>query len=152
MFTILVPVSLAPLVFTLFWAERKARSLGLVEKALAKPGEPAPARTTASGIALIWHWMETFDLIGLVFLETAVALILVPLTLSSTENHGWHNGMVCVHIMHATYSRARHMSFQARSSPCSLWASVFCSSSRRGRSGVLGDPLYLFGSSRTVRS
>lgn len=96
MFTILIPVSLAPLMITLFWAERKAKRLGLVEKALGRPGvEEASTKTKTSLLGSIWHWTETFDLIGLVFLEVAVALILVPLTLSSTASHGWHNGRSC---------------------------------------------------------
>ncbi|KAF7791098.1 hypothetical protein EIP86_002059 [Pleurotus ostreatoroseus] len=94
MFTILVPVSLSPLVFTLFWAERKARRLGLVEKALGRPAEQTtPSRQKRTSLpVLIWRWTEAFDLIGLVLLVVAVALILVPLTLSSTTSHGWHNG------------------------------------------------------------
>ena len=95
MFTILIPVALAPLLVTLFWAENKAKRLGLVEKALGRPGADAVAAQpveSRSFIGTAWHWMETFDLIGLVFLETAVALILVPLTLSSTEAKGWHDG------------------------------------------------------------
>ena len=96
MFTILIPVSLAPLMVTLFWAERKAKRLGLVEKALGRPGasEAVAAKPVVSRsfIGAVWHWTQTFDLIGLVFLETAVALILVPLTLSSTEAKGWHDG------------------------------------------------------------
>ena len=94
MFTILVPVALSPLVFTLFWAERKARRLGLVEKALGRPAEQTtPSRQTRTSIpVLVWRWAEAFDLIGLVLLVVAVALILVPLTLSSTASHGWHNG------------------------------------------------------------
>ena len=94
MFTILVPVSLSPLVFTLFWAERKARRLGLVEKALGRPAEQTtPSKKTRTSFpVLVWRWAEAFDLIGLVLLVVAVALILVPLTLSSTASHGWHNG------------------------------------------------------------
>ncbi len=106
MFTILVPVSLSPLVFTLFWAEHKARRLGLVEKAPSRSEEHqvASTRIRPSLPALVWHWVQAFDLMGLILLVVAVALILVPLTLSSTTNHGWHNGMCFIKSLLALYN------------------------------------------------
>lgn len=102
MFTILVPVSLAPLVFTLFWAESRARRLGLVEKASSRSEEhqASSARVRRSLPALVWHWVQAFDLMGLVLVVVAVALILVPLTLSSTASHGWHNGTRSTERLH----------------------------------------------------
>lgn len=84
MFAILIPASLAPLVITLYWAERKAKKLGL-----------APPTTEFVGATLtqrVWHFAEQLDLVGLVFLGTSVALILLPLTLSQTAKDGWKNG------------------------------------------------------------
>ena len=83
MFAILVPASLAPLIITLLWAERKAKRLGL-----------APASTAFVGDTIIqraWHFSEQLDLVGLVLLGTSVALILLPLTLSQTAKGGWDN-------------------------------------------------------------
>ena len=42
MFAILVPASLAPLIVTLFWAEQKAKRLGLVNVPRVKHDVEAP--------------------------------------------------------------------------------------------------------------
>lgn len=81
MFAILVPASLAPLVITLYWAERKAKKLGLV---------PVKHNTMSVG-GRVWYFVEQLDVIGLTFLGAAVALILLPLTLSRTARDGWKN-------------------------------------------------------------
>ncbi|KIP10562.1 hypothetical protein PHLGIDRAFT_115319 [Phlebiopsis gigantea 11061_1 CR5-6] len=83
MFAILIPVSLAPLIITLFWAERKAKKLGLTSAITEFTGQTLTQR--------IWHFTEQLDVIGLLFLGAAVALILLPLTLSQTAKGGWHN-------------------------------------------------------------
>ena len=83
MFAILVPVSLAPLIITLFWAEKKAKKLGLV------PAKPIQDLTWYESI---WDVIEQLDAIGLLLLGAAVALILLPLTLSQTAHNGWNNG------------------------------------------------------------
>ena len=43
MFAILVPATLLPLIFTLFWAERKAKRLGIVDEILDAEGIPRDA-------------------------------------------------------------------------------------------------------------
>ena len=83
MFAILIPVSLAPLIITLFWAERKAKKLGLAPTITEFTGQTFAQR--------VWRFTEQLDVIGLLFLGTAVALILLPLTLSQTAKGGWHN-------------------------------------------------------------
>ena len=88
MFAILVPVSLSPLIVTLFWAERKAKKLGLVQDVRA----PTRSSTSTSIVKRVWKFIDQLDLIGLVILGAAVALILLPLTLTQTAKGGWHNG------------------------------------------------------------
>ncbi|OJT02311.1 Siderophore iron transporter 3 [Trametes pubescens] len=85
MFAILVPASLSPLVVTLFWAENKARKLGLVKGADVKP----EAKGSFAGRA--WHVAQQLDIVGLLLLGTAVALILLPLTLAQSAKGMWHN-------------------------------------------------------------
>lgn len=96
MFAILVPATLLPLIITLFWAERKAKRLGLVDATLnqlrAAP-TAAPARTDKGDS--VWVKVKRtagqLDLFGLVLLGTAVALILLPLTLAETAKDHWKN-------------------------------------------------------------
>ncbi|KAM5539164.1 hypothetical protein V8D89_007037, partial [Ganoderma adspersum] len=84
MFAILVPASLSPLIITLFWAEQKAKRLGLVP-APSTQGQPS----TLGG--RIWAFAQQLDIIGLLLIGTSVALILLPLTLAPGAQHQWHN-------------------------------------------------------------
>ncbi|KAH8118651.1 drug:h+ antiporter [Phellopilus nigrolimitatus] len=92
MFAILVPATLLPLIITLFWAERKARRIGLIDAALVHDGAgstvPVPGKTFIAGLH---RAAGQLDLIGLVLLGAAVALILLPLTLAEKAKDGWKN-------------------------------------------------------------
>jgi hypothetical protein len=91
MFAILVPVSLAPLIVTLLWAERKAKKLTLLDS-------PKPRSRSISSLeqesmmARFLRSAEQLDLVGLVLLGFAVSLTLLPLTISQTVNGQWKNG------------------------------------------------------------
>ncbi|KAL1938676.1 hypothetical protein VTO73DRAFT_11279 [Trametes versicolor] len=87
MFAILVPASLSPLIITLFWAERKAKKLQLVEAPVSMLD--APVRLPI--LRRIWLYAEQLDIVGLAILGTAVALILLPLTLAQGAKGQWHN-------------------------------------------------------------
>ena len=88
MFAILVPASLAPLIVTLTWAERKAKKLGLVQKpAAAASSEPLVQRAAAAS----WKFAQQLDVVGLALIGTSTALILLPLTLAESAKGGWHN-------------------------------------------------------------
>ncbi|KAG6840370.1 hypothetical protein C0991_007145 [Blastosporella zonata] len=90
MFAILIPVSLLPLISTLLWAENKARKLGIVPK------------RNASGRSLsqrILRGADKLDVPGLLLIGASVALILLPLTLSSTAKGGWHNASMIAMIV-----------------------------------------------------
>ena len=71
MFAILIPVSLSPLIITLYWAENKAKRLGLVKFDPHAPKASDPFSKRA------WHFAEQLDLIGLILLGAAVCLILL---------------------------------------------------------------------------
>ena len=90
MFAILIPASLSPLIITLYWAERKAKRLGLVH---SSHDSSAPITTQ------IWNFAQNLDIIGLAILGTSVALILLPLTLSQTAKGGWNNGSMIAMIV-----------------------------------------------------
>jgi hypothetical protein len=93
MFAILIPVSLSPLIITLYWAERKAKRLGLINKNLIGQDASRPLTTQ------IWAFVQALDLIGLILLGASVALILLPLTLSQTVHKGWDNPSIIVMIV-----------------------------------------------------
>src|ERR1700722_3345539 len=86
MFAFVTPVALLPLIITLLWAERKARKLGIINSASSM------TRTQPSLFRRTLHTAEQLDIIGLVLLGAAVALILLPLTLSQTVHNRWRNG------------------------------------------------------------
>ncbi|KAI0367328.1 drug:h+ antiporter [Pilatotrama ljubarskyi] len=87
MFAILVPASLSPLIVTLFWAERKARRLRLVNA----PETRLQPKIHVPILRRIWLYAEQLDVIGLAILGTAVALILLPLTLAQGAKGQWSN-------------------------------------------------------------
>ncbi|KAI0643963.1 drug:h+ antiporter [Trametes meyenii] len=89
MFAILIPVSLSPLIITLLWAENKARRLGLVNP--VSPHANTEAKSETPLLRRIWNVAEQLDVVGLIILGTAVALILLPLTLAKGAKGMWHN-------------------------------------------------------------
>ena len=90
MFAILVPATLLPLILTLFWAERKAKRLGIVDEVLEAEGVPREALTAEPRGTLIEkakHYAEQLDLVGLVLLGGALGLILLPLSLAKNGKY-----------------------------------------------------------------
>lgn len=87
MFAVLVPATLLPLIITLFWAENKAKRLGLVERALAEAhaGSPTKQPPGESVTQRFKRVAEQLDLVGLILLGSSIVLVLLPLTLQ-TEN------------------------------------------------------------------
>ena len=85
MFAILVPASLLPLIITLFWAENKAKKIGLVEQQLAAEGAIVEILTSKNESWVQWIYKTSgqLDVIGLLLLGAGVALILLPLLLVS---------------------------------------------------------------------
>jgi hypothetical protein len=86
MFAILVPATLSPLILTLLWGERKAKTLGLVEE------DRRHASCQGSPLERLRRITGQLNIVGLVLLAVAVALILLPLTLSKKAAGGWRNG------------------------------------------------------------
>ncbi|KAI0365208.1 drug:h+ antiporter [Pilatotrama ljubarskyi] len=89
MFAILVPMSLSPLIITLFWGERKAKKLGLVDAPQPRSDLVPPVKVRA--LQRVWLFAEQLDLVGLVLLGSAVALILLPMTLAQRAKNQWSN-------------------------------------------------------------
>ena len=93
MFAILVPATLLPLILTLFWAENKAKKIGLVEQQLAADGVHIDLVSTKKATWPQWIYRTAgqLDVIGLLLLGAGVALILLPLTLANSASNGWKN-------------------------------------------------------------
>ncbi|KAI0666920.1 drug:h+ antiporter [Trametes maxima] len=94
MFAILVPMALSPLILTLFWAERRAKQLGLVDAPRRSAsgsgsGFMPPATAKVSTLRRAWLFAEQLDLVGLILLGSAIALILLPMTLAQRAKSHW---------------------------------------------------------------
>ena len=90
MFAILIPVALSPLLVTLFWAEQKAKRLGLVTVP-AQAGQDELSSSSSSLPRRAWAFVQQLDVVGLLLIGTSVALILLPLTLAPRAHGQWHN-------------------------------------------------------------
>ncbi|KAJ2956538.1 hypothetical protein NQZ79_g7636 [Umbelopsis isabellina] len=93
MFCIIVPVTMAPALVVLFWADIKAKRIGTISLAaasytrsedLAKEGK----RSIPEAAIYYFHAIDGF---GLVLLGFAWSLILLPFTLSAEATNGWQN-------------------------------------------------------------
>lgn len=88
MFAILVPVALAPLIITLFWAEHAAYKRGYLEREKSIPITEKIKRAI----------IDT-DALGLILLSAGVALLLLPLTLANNAKGKWHNASMIAMIV-----------------------------------------------------
>ncbi|KAI0690338.1 drug:h+ antiporter [Cerioporus squamosus] len=94
MFAILVPASLSPLIVTLFWAERKAKKIGLLHAPPLRPDvaePPVQVPFLRTWWTKSWTFAQQLDIVGLLLVGTSVALILLPLTLARSAKDGWNN-------------------------------------------------------------
>lgn len=82
---IILPVTFLPLALSLLLNQRKAQKLGLTPPS---PWKGVSIRTGAKSL-----WFE-IDIGGILILSAAIALILIPLTLSNTISGGWSNGKI----------------------------------------------------------
>ncbi len=80
--TIVLPVAFLPLALSLFLNRRKAAKLGHL------PPSPLKGQKSFSTLKSLWYEL---DVMGLLLLSAAIALILIPLTLAATAKGGWSN-------------------------------------------------------------
>ncbi|GJN94076.1 hypothetical protein Rhopal_007140-T1 [Rhodotorula paludigena] len=83
MFIILIPVTIAPIAGTLFWAQHRAKKLGLDSTDLveANGGTAAKAKDTRSLGKRVLSYAIDIDALGLILFAAGWACILLPLTL-----------------------------------------------------------------------
>ncbi|KAF4981720.1 hypothetical protein FZEAL_2522 [Fusarium zealandicum] len=99
MFAILVPVLLLPAIFTLYAMQRRGEKMGMVTMAASKrvrvgAGDeegPGASKGLSYWIKLLRQGLIDIDILGLIILGTAFALILLPFTLAPGSKGGWSN-------------------------------------------------------------
>ncbi|GAA6059139.1 hypothetical protein JCM10212_003886 [Sporobolomyces blumeae] len=98
MFIILIPVVLSPIIVTLFWAQFRARKLGLDSTDIAEinGGTAARAKDTRSfARRMIGHAID-FDAVGLILFGAGWACLLLPLNLVNKATLTWDSYKVIV--------------------------------------------------------
>lgn len=90
LWTIVLPVAFMPLALVLFLSMRKAARLHLL------PPSPWKGQSVVGGFKHLWYEL---DIIGLLLLSAAFALILIPLTLAATAKSHWHNSSMVAMIV-----------------------------------------------------
>ncbi|ORY20677.1 major facilitator superfamily domain-containing protein [Naematelia encephala] len=92
MFAILVPISLAPIIIALLWAQRKAQRL-----------EKHAVHDSRRWLEHLVEAVHEMDFRGLFLVATSLGLILLPLGLAPKTHLGWHNpgmlGMIVVGLV-----------------------------------------------------
>ncbi|KAH9910288.1 uncharacterized protein BXZ73DRAFT_109206 [Epithele typhae] len=90
MFAILVPVTLSPGALTLlFWSERRAKNLGALSLTSKNKAVNNGARLSIPR-KVIASW-NAMDALGLLLIGFSCAMLLIPLTLSTTAKNGFRN-------------------------------------------------------------
>ncbi|KAJ6190559.1 hypothetical protein N7519_000580 [Penicillium mononematosum] len=87
-FTIIVPVVVAPLCLLFFWNQRKAKKMGLL----------APSRGPLT-LSTIKQYCIEVDLIGIILLAGGMALFLLPFSLWSYQKDQWRSAMIICMIV-----------------------------------------------------
>ncbi|GAA5902498.1 hypothetical protein JCM6882_002768 [Rhodosporidiobolus microsporus] len=96
MFIILIPVTLAPIIVTLFWAQWRAKKLGLDSTDLIEKngGTQAAAKDTRPlGQRLLGYAID-IDALGLLLFGAGWACLLLPLTLVNKATLTWSSGKI----------------------------------------------------------
>ena len=88
-----MPAVMAPALMVLFWADIKAKKLGVLSIAASSYNR----RVKADEECLTWlqltrRWWVQIDAVGLVILGSGWALVLLPFTLYKGAEGGWKNG------------------------------------------------------------
>ncbi|GAA5908451.1 uncharacterized protein JCM6883_005550 [Sporobolomyces salmoneus] len=105
MFVILIPVVLSPIIGTLFWAQHRAKKLGLdstdlIEKNGGTAAKVAPRGVRSTSTSQIasstWRHLVDFDALGLLLFGAGWACLLLPLTLVNRATLDWDNHKIII--------------------------------------------------------
>ena len=95
---IIMPAVMAPALMVLFWADIKAKKLGVLSIAASSYDR----RVKGKEKRLTWwqltrNWWVQIDAVGLILLGVGWALVLLPFTLYRHAEDGWENGETSSH-------------------------------------------------------
>ncbi|KAH8431890.1 uncharacterized protein LDX57_009540 [Aspergillus melleus] len=108
MFCIIAPVLVTPIILTLFYADRQAKKAGELSFAASRletrraeeAGTMQIQRSTLRNrLKTFWQLLDEIDIIGLMLLGLAFALILLPFSLVSDADGGWSNASMIAMIV-----------------------------------------------------
>ncbi|WRT69177.1 uncharacterized protein IL334_006161 [Kwoniella shivajii] len=95
MFVIMIPVLMAPAIGVLFWADSKAKRLGALSLAASSytrrytlGQEDGPKKSFTQSFV---HWCVIIDVVGLLLMAFAWAMLLLPFTLYASAKNHWKN-------------------------------------------------------------
>ena len=84
---------MAPALMVLFWADIKAKKLGVLSIAASSyDGRVKNKEERLTWWQLTRNWWAQIDAVGLILLGAGWALVLLPFTLYKSAKGGWGNG------------------------------------------------------------
>lgn len=88
-----MPAVMAPALMVLFWADIKAKKLGVLSIAASSyDGRVKNKEERLTWWQLTRNWWIQIDAFGLILLGVGWALVLLPFTLYKSAKGGWENG------------------------------------------------------------
>ncbi|GAA5883462.1 hypothetical protein JCM16303_003809 [Sporobolomyces ruberrimus] len=100
MFIILIPVVLSPIAGTLFWAQYRAKKLGLDSTDLVEANGGTAARekthSNQSFVRSVLNHLIDFDALGLILFGAGWACLLLPLTLVNKATLDWNSYKIII--------------------------------------------------------
>ncbi|PLB45227.1 hypothetical protein P170DRAFT_440373 [Aspergillus steynii IBT 23096] len=108
MFCIIAPALVTPIIVTLFYADHQAKKAGelsfaasrLETRRAVEAGTMQIQRPTLQNrFSTFWQLLDEIDIIGLMLLGMAFALILLPFSLVSDADGGWSNASMIAMIV-----------------------------------------------------
>lgn len=95
MFCFIIPGGAAPIIITLFWAQWKAKKLGVSATNYNNvPEAELQLRESGSFLTKIKALFTEIDALGLILIGFGVALILIPLTTVNKGGSTWRSGSI----------------------------------------------------------
>ena len=123
MFCIIIPAGTAPIIGVLFWAQRRAKKLGVQatnydyknkeDVAVVRDERPIKERVVS-------HLFD-MDIIGLVLFSFGFSLFLLPITLVNSNHLTWHSGKIIAMIVVGGVTLISFVFWEAKFAPTPLF-------------------------------
>lgn len=78
MFAIIVPAAVAPITITLYWAQNRAKKLGVVATSIADEVDAPRIVSNKAFLTRFWIFLIDMDALGLLIFAAGWACLLVP--------------------------------------------------------------------------